>query len=108
MIRVYNKVKKFKKQKRNGDILAQNRGKGVSVLTGWSLPWIKQYICYLSKILHILHKNGYVSLFGVSSFPCEVTFAMLRVLSRYNHSLDMARVVLKNQKVLEYIDYTLG
>ena len=32
----------------------------------------------------------------------------LSVLSRYNHSLDMARVVLKNQKVLEYIDYTLN
>ena len=32
---------------------------------------------------------------------------MMRVLSRYNHSLDQAKVVLKNQKALEYIDLVL-
>ena len=32
---------------------------------------------------------------------------MMRVLSRYNHSLDMAKVVFKSQMVLEYIDAVL-
>ena len=69
---------------------------------------MKQYIVALAKLLSLLKQYRKVSLFALSSFPCEISFALLRMLSRFNNSLDMAKAVIKNQKVLEYIDYTLG
>ena len=56
----------------------------------------------------MINKFGFVRWFAMSTWPCEVSFGLLRVLSKYDHSPTKARQVLKDQKVLEYLDYQLG
>lgn len=56
----------------------------------------------------MLSKFKFVRWYALSSWPCEISFSLLRTLSRFDNSLDRAKQVLTDQKLLEHLDWELN
>ena len=58
-------------------------------------------------MLGVLREFNEVSLYSLSSFPCEHIFSYLRTHCSFDNSIDAASAALKAQNMSAYVDWVL-
>ncbi|CAL6038450.1 Conserved_hypothetical protein [Hexamita inflata] len=76
-----------------------------TMLTAFNFTWMKQYIVTLQKALQTLHQYKTIGCYSMSSMPSEHLYSALRTHSHFQNDINMAEVVLNNQRLLELIEY---
>ncbi|CAL6003103.1 Conserved_hypothetical protein [Hexamita inflata] len=60
---------------------------------------------YLQKTLELCKEHDSLNLYGIQSTPTENEFSGLRTSSNYQNNINMAKVVVKNRRTLEMIEF---
>jgi len=76
MIQVYQDVMA---RNRSDKRIKDNNRAGVENLYAFKPEFMQHYIVYCAKLLHLLYQHRKLSLYALSSYPCENLFSQLRV-----------------------------